>query len=133
MLFLQENNIHRRRNLVMHINISFAKILLLHRFENIDRLKWKKWKILIGMVEMATFFTKKLYLSRLRRRYVFGYIVVRIVNGFFGSNVHTLPWPTLAEKENELNPFREFTKGRNTIRRNICQELSRKTFWKYIK
>ena len=39
MLFLQENNIHRRRNLVMHINISFAKILLLHRFENIDRLK----------------------------------------------------------------------------------------------
>ena len=74
------------------------------------------------MVEMATFFTKKLYLSRLRRRYVFGYIVVRIVNGFFGSNVHTLPWPTLAEKENELNPFREFTKG---SKHNKTQYLSR--------
>ena len=59
MLFLQENNIHRRRNLVMHIDIFFAKILLLHRFENFDCLKWKKMKnIDLYGVEMAIFFTK---------------------------------------------------------------------------
>ena len=85
------------------------------------------------MIEMTAFFIKNCNCLDFVNGIILATLWFWIVNGFFGSNVHTLPWPTLAEKQNELNPFREFTKGRNTIRRNICQELSRRTFQKFIK